>query len=155
MPLSHGIPAKGDTGTPGSPGTKGEPGDASAAWPVGSVFISAVATDPASLLGFGTWQAFGAGRVLVGYDSGDTDFNAAEKVGGAKTHTLTVNEIPSHTHVQTNNSATTGALVGYAARDTSTSTQTATGYSTQATGGDAAHNNLQPFITCHFWKRTA
>ena len=68
-------------------------------YPVGSVYINATdSTNPATLLGFGTWSAFGAGRVMVGYDNGDTDFNEAEKTGGAKTHTLTAAEMPSHRH---------------------------------------------------------
>jgi hypothetical protein len=126
-----------------------------AAWPVGSIFTSVVATNPATLLGFGTWAAFGAGRVLVGLDSGQTEFDAVKETGGSKTHTLITAEMPSHTHVQTQNSATTGGLAGYAARDTSTSTQVATGYTTEATGGGGAHNNLQPYIVVHFWERTA
>lgn len=56
-----------------------------AAWPVGSVFLSVVSTNPATLLGFGTWSAIGAGRVLVGLDSGDTDFDVVEETGGSKT----------------------------------------------------------------------
>ena len=72
----------------------------SEAFPVGSVFIAVVSTDPATLLGYGTWAAFGAGRVLVGFNAADSDFDAAKKTGGAKTHTLTANEMPSHTHVQ-------------------------------------------------------
>ena len=60
-------------------------GSASAAWPVGSIFLSAVATDPATLLGFGTWSAIGAGRVLIGQDTGDTDFDTLGETGGAKT----------------------------------------------------------------------
>lgn len=67
---------------------------------MGSVFVSVVSTSPATLLGGGTWVAFGAGRVLVGLDAGDADFDTAEEVGGAKTHTLSVAEMPAHTHVQ-------------------------------------------------------
>lgn len=59
-------------------------GSVAAAWPVGSVFVSVVATNPATLLGFGTWSAFGAGRVLVGLDAADTSFDVAEETGGAK-----------------------------------------------------------------------
>ena len=176
---------KGDTGSTGPQGPQGDPGSAlsvSAAWPIGSIFISVVSTNPATLLGVGTWVAFGAGRVLVGRDANDADFDTAEETGGEKTHVLTTSEMPSHTHVQdshnhtqnahshtqTVNSATTGGLSGYTP-DTSTNTGVNSGYSTaqatatnqaatatnQNTGGGAAHNNLQPYIICYFWKRTA
>ena len=69
-------------------------------WPIGSVFTAVVSTNPATLLGFGTWSAFAAGRVLVGLDSGDTDFDVVEETGGAKTVTLATAEIPAHTHTQ-------------------------------------------------------
>jgi hypothetical protein len=94
--------------------SKGAYTNVSAAWPIGSVFISVVSTNPGTLLGFGTWSAFGAGRVLVGLDSGDGDFDAAEETGGAKTkaisahagtavadhasHTHTYTEVPNHLH---------------------------------------------------------
>lgn len=52
---------------------------------IGAVFISVVSTNPATLLGYGTWSAIGAGRVLVGLDSGDANFDTVEETGGAKT----------------------------------------------------------------------
>jgi hypothetical protein len=55
------------------------------AYPVGSVWIGVVGTNPATLLGYGTWSAIGAGRVLVGQDTGDVDFDTLEETGGAKT----------------------------------------------------------------------
>ena len=76
------------------------PPGASEAWPIGSVFIAVVPTDPATLIGYGTWAAFGTGRVLVGLDAGDPDFDTVEETGGAKTVVLASAEMPSHTHVQ-------------------------------------------------------
>lgn len=67
-------------------------------WPVGSVYTSVVATNPNTLFGFGTWSAFGAGRTLVGLDAGQTEFDAVEETGGAKTHALITAELAAHTH---------------------------------------------------------
>jgi len=85
--------------------------DPSGSWPIGSVFISVVSTNPATLLGFGTWSAFGAGRVMVGLDSGDTDFDTVEETGGAKTVTLTAAQsgLPQHTHTQNSHNHTQDA----------------------------------------------
>jgi hypothetical protein len=55
------------------------------ALPIGFVFIAVVNTDPNTLLGYGTWASIGSGRVLVGVNASDSDFDAAEKTGGAKT----------------------------------------------------------------------
>lgn len=128
------------------------------AFPVGAVFISVVSTDPATLLGYGTWVAFGAGRVLVGLDAGDTDFDTAEETGGAKTVTLTAAQMPSHRHTLSNlRGATTGsqttAYGGIAAGSDTTSTLTP--YQMDLAGSGEAHSNLQPYIVCYFWKRTA
>lgn len=71
-----------------------------AMWPVGSIYISTTATNPNTLLGFGTWAAFGAGRVLVSQDTGQTEFDTLGETGGAKTHTISTAEMPSHTHTQ-------------------------------------------------------
>jgi hypothetical protein len=68
-----------------------------AVYPVGSIYVNASSsTNPATLLGFGTWTAFGAGRVMVGLDASDALFDTAEETGGSKdaivvshTHTLT------------------------------------------------------------------
>lgn len=84
-------------------------GVGSQAFPVGSVFISVVSTDPATLLGYGTWVAIAAGRVLVGRDAGDTDFDTAEETGGAKTKAISahagtaVGDHAAHTHSVTSN----------------------------------------------------
>jgi hypothetical protein len=78
---------QGTAGTNGTNGTNGSDANITAAWPVGSVFISVVSTNPATLFGFGTWSAFGAGRCLIGLDANDTDFDVVEETGGAKTNT--------------------------------------------------------------------
>ncbi|OPY24934.1 MAG: hypothetical protein A4E27_01096 [Methanobacterium sp. PtaU1.Bin242] len=70
-------------------------------YPVGSIYISVVSTNPGSLFG-GTWEAFGTGKTLVGIDTADADFDTVEKTGGAKTVTLTSAQsgLPSHNHTQ-------------------------------------------------------
>jgi hypothetical protein len=146
----------------------------SAAYPVGSVYMNASdSTNPATLLGFGTWVAFGAGRVPVGIDSGDTDFDTAEETGGAKTHPLTEAELAQHHHLavvdgfvaETGNVTSSNAISetatqssstnqSYAMRPATTSTYGNVGRTSQVGNGDA-HNNLQPYIVVHMWKRTA
>jgi microcystin-dependent protein len=149
----------------------------SRAHPVNSIYTSTVSTDPADVFGFGTWIPFGAGRVLVGFDSEQTEFDTAEETGGAKTHTLTTPQIPSHTHTQNahthsqnaHNHNVGGEFLSNAGGDsgtrlvsggtTNTSSTTATNQNTTAvnqnTGGGQAHNNLQPYIVVYFWKRTS
>lgn len=65
--------------------------------PIGSLEINTSGINPSEYLG-GKWESFGSGRTLVGVDSDDNDFDVAEETGGEKTHTLTTNEIPAHTH---------------------------------------------------------
>lgn len=176
---------QGEPGPQGPPGVDGEDGQDGApgaegsvagAWPVGSIFMAAVNTNPATLLGFGTWQAFGAGRVPVGFNAADVDFDAAEKTGGAKTHTLTAQEMPSHTHVQnahthvqdphshglaegqTDGAGTfvdrsNAASAAAATTDAATATNQNATATNQNTGGGAAHNNVQPYIVVFMWKR--
>ena len=148
--------------------TLGACGGGSEAFPVGAIFISTSATNPGTSLGYGQWSAFGAGRVLVGIDATQTEFDAAGETGGAKTHVLSANEMPSHTHVQDPHTHT---LTGGATDDTSapfpgpdaansatvfasTGIQAATA-TNQNTGGGGAHNNLQPYIVVYFWRRSA
>lgn len=126
------------------------------AFPVGSVFISVVATNPATLLGYGTWAALAAGRVLVGINAADPDFDTVKETGGAKTHTLTTAEMPAHTHVITSQTATTGSATSYehGVLDTSSADAEATEV-TGSTGGGGAHNNLQPYLVVYMWERVS
>lgn len=117
-------------------------------YPIGFVITLGVSTNPATLFGIGTWTAI-AGKVIVGIDAGQTEFDALDETGGEKTHTLTIPEIPSHTHSYlTSDNPNANDSVGFFAAG---STQGTTG----ATGGGGAHNNLQPYIVKYVWQRTA
>jgi hypothetical protein len=149
-----------------------------AVYPIGSIYINAgVTTDPATLLGFGTWTAFGAGRVMVGLNGADPLFDALEETGGSKNATLvshnhtatsTVSD-PGHFHSTTlQNTTATGVsdpVAKWSALNSPTATSTAntdsktTGISVSTSigsaGSSATNANLQPYITVAMWKRTA
>lgn len=136
-------------------------------YPVGSIYMSVNNVSPQSFLG-GTWVAWGAGRVPVGVDTSQSEFSTPEKTGGEKTHQLTQAEIPNHGHGQRLRYGGTTRAYSYQ----SSGSHTATGYTisdssittigrepnqlyTDFSGNDEPHNNLQPYITCYMWKRTA
>ena len=125
-------------------------------YPVGCIYISTVGTNPNTLFGFGTWSAFGAGKVMVGLDAGDTSFDTAGETGGEKTHTLTVAEMPVHSHAQyvTSNPGTGGAGIR---KDFDTDASGLTAYpqgvKTGNAGSGSAHNNLPPYVVVYFFKR--
>jgi len=126
------------------------------AYPVGSIYMNASSsTNPASLLGFGSWSAFGVGRMLVGIDGSDSDFNEAEETGGAKTHTLTVAELASHTHT-VNEGSTSGTAfsASFSSGDDMTTIVDRT-QTTSSTGSGDAHNNMPPYVVVYMWKRTS
>ena len=126
-----------------------------AVYPVGSIYINAaVTTNPGTLLGFGTWVSFGTGKVIVGYDASDSDFDALQETGGSKTHTLTTAELPSHTHtVSIPSSENGGSSNDHALFPDGTSSGET--FTSGATGGGGAHNNVQPYIVAYMWRRTA
>ena len=128
------------------------------AYPIGSIYISVVNTNPSSYFG-GTWVAFGAGRTLVGVDGTQTEFDTVEETGGAKTHTLTTAQLASHNHVyKTNITHSDGQIVTAEYINAGLAYGTARRRYFDATenrGSDSAHNNLQPYITVYMWKRTA
>ena len=128
-------------------------------YPIGAIYTAITSGSPQAVFG-GTWVSFGQGRVLVGHDdasSPDSDFVASSTdgssvlVGGAKTHTLSIAEMPSHTHTFTAHQTTSGSnnRTGGGALSASASGTTA------ATGDGGAHNNLQPYVVVYMWKRTA
>jgi hypothetical protein len=135
--------------------------------PVGSIYINATnSTNPATLLGFGTWTAFGAGRVMVGFDSGNALFDTAEETGGSAdaivvshNHTATSTDAG---HVHTYGSATyTGNYLNDAGGSPQGgTTNTSTGFASisttiASTGSSGTNANYQPYITVYMWKRTA
>jgi hypothetical protein len=144
-----------------------------AAYPVGSVYINAsVATNPGTLFGFGSWIAFGTGRVMVGIDSSDSSFNTIGETGGSKnatvvshTHTATSSVTdPGHKHTITNfplgYTVASGSTLPLAFNSGNKNTNTAyTGISVStsvsSTGSSGTNANLQPYITVYMWKRTA
>lgn len=122
---------------------------------VGDIIFSTSDENPSTIYG-GTWVAWGKGQVPVGVDTSDSDFNTVEKTGGEKEHTLTVDEMPSHTHAQyvtSDNVSGGGIRVDYT-KD-GTSIPYLQGIDTGSSGGNQPHNNIQPYITCYMWKRTA
>lgn len=138
-----------------------------AAYPVGSIYINATSsTNPATLLGFGTWVAFGAGRVPVGLDAGNAAFDTAEETGGSAdaitvshTHTATVTD-PGHSHnyyrAVSKASYDPGAEAWTSESFQATSTATTGITVSNSTEGSSGTNaNLQPYIVVRMWKRTA
>ena len=143
--------------------------------PVGSIYINATnATNPATLLGFGTWVAFGAGRVPVGFNAADPLFDTPEETGGSKdatvvshTHSLTITTTSAGAHVHSiqhnNDSATAGSFIsGNDGPNESTALTDSAGAhthvvsgTTDSTGASGTNANLQPYITVYMWKRTA
>ena len=127
-------------------------------YPIGSIYMSVNSANPKDLFGFGEWERWCSGRVPVGVWENDTDFNAPDKYGGEKTHTLTLNEIPNHVHgfsinIQHGDGGTTSG-------ESLTSGLQVSGRRryhdvTDYSGGGAAHNNMPPYQVCYMWKRIA
>ena len=137
-----------------------------ALYPVGSVYINAsVSTNPGTLLGFGTWVAFGAGRVPVGVGTSDQAFTAGA-TGGESNHLLTTAEMPTHRHLIRGDLRTDSIGIMYggngsgnmnmtpASSGANQSTYTGQLYGWDA-GGNGTHNNLQPYVVVYMWQRTA
>lgn len=144
-------------------------------YPVGKIEINVSGANPSTYLGFGTWAAWGTGRVPIGIDAGDTDFSTVEKTGGSKTHThttgnhtLTIDEMPEHGH---RDIIVDSTKLNWFAQFSSGTDQLGLGIDAQSgnnvhtgtRGGSEAHNHgdtgssstVQPYITCYMWKRTA
>lgn len=121
-------------------------------YPVGSIYISVNSTNPSILFG-GTWEQIN-GKMIIGYDPTDSDFNTLGATGGSKTHTQTIKELASHTHT-----------IGYANYKTSISTSGQQIYTnvadnisskaTKSSGSSEPMNIMNPYYVANIWKRTA
>ena len=140
-------------------------------YPVGSIFISTSSTSPATSLGFGSWSRFGEGRILVSQSSSDSDFDTAEETGGAKTHTISESQLPSHQHFtmhtgngfgnnlenNVNFAGTTNSRGGLGNNDyiMQAINSTANAGKTSAVGSGSAVTHMNPYIVTYMWKRTS
>ena len=148
-------------------------------YPVGSIYTNATSsTNPATLIGFGTWTAFGAGRVMVGFNSANALFDTAEETGGSAdaitvshTHTATSTVTdPTHRHNIGSNDSTaddggntggqefarnSGSGNGAAVYTNYTTTGITVATTNASTGSSGTNANYQPYITVYMWKRTA
>lgn len=147
-------------------------GGDSCPYAVGDLYTTTSTTAPGTRWPGTTWEAYGAGRVLVGVDANQTEFDTVGETGGAKTHALATAEMPAHTHVggahahyisETTQAASHSHLSGNSVPvapnppDAANNSATASGgeVATSSTGGGTAHNNLQPYIVVNIWRRTA
>lgn len=141
-----------------------------AIYPVGTIYTSTVATNPAVTFGFGTWEAFGAGRVLVGQNTSDTSFDTLEETGGSKnaivvshSHPGTTNSAGGHSHTfagsyNGNFDYTAGNFQGIypsGSYPTSSAGNHTHSFSTDTIGSSGTNANLQPYVVVKMWKRTA
>lgn len=144
-------------------------------YPVGSIYMSVNSTSPADLFG-GTWEAMPAGRVLLAQGTSEWGVEyQAGSTGGEHEHQLSVGELPEHEHDVTcsnnglhqhkidiyNDEGRDAPYVAGAAGGIKGSPSTSeTGnhshtISINKTGGNFAHNNMQPYISVYCWRRTA
>lgn len=169
--------ATGATGPEGPTGPAGAAGTGLSAYPVGAVYIAVVNTSPETLFG-GTWVAFGTGRMLVGIDAAQTEFDTVEETGGSKTKVIGTTNLPPHTHTATaaadgahkhslnfTDAGASGANVSRGQTGSPvTSNSSAVNESATHThsitvgngpGTSAPMDVLNPYIVVYMWKRTA
>lgn len=142
-------------------------------YPVGSIYMSVASTSPASLFG-GTWERIAQGRMLLGMGAIEENHNSywgtvtpaevnpayAGEMGGEAWHTLTVNELPAHTHTATVYGISSGNYTANAARlvykDNTTTAWISEGLSwANSTGGNQPHSNMPPYLAVYMWKRVS
>jgi hypothetical protein len=141
-------------------------------YPVGSIYTNASnATNPATLLGFGVWVAFGQGRVAIGAGTGGGSTYTAGGTGGSKdaivvSHTHTATSVvtdPGHFHSQEaynqpgiGNAGGGGARVSAVSKNTANNTTGITVATTvDSNGSSGTDANMQPYVVVYMWQRSA
>ena len=137
---------------------------------IGDLYFSLDKENPKEKLGYGEWELVAQGKAITGVDTkflpdgaidpdykADEDFKTPEKTGGAKTHTLTIEEIPSHDHAQTNHFPNWdyGEPAGEHIVGSRSKKWDQTSVPTRKTGGDKPHSIMQPYYCTYIWRRTA
>ena len=141
-------------------------------FPIGAIYSATVATNPGTLLGFGTWTAFGAGRVMIGAGTGGGATYTGGSTGGSKdavtvshTHTFTGDALGTHAHTIAYGTGSFGgggssgleagsSRPGYPISTSSVSAGTPTG-TISTTGSSGTDANLPPYVVVYMWQRTA
>lgn len=133
-------------------------------YPIGSIYMSVNSTNPGTLFG-GTWVSWGTGRVPVGIDTSQTEFSTVEKTGGSKVmhkHSHTTQDTSYGFMAYKSNANVARGVINSSGSTTRRAftvpdaNQSDLGYSkTTAETGTGTSGNLQPYITCYMWKRTA
>lgn len=106
----------------------------------------------AAYYGFGTWEAYGSGQMLLGV----SDSHGAGSTGGEEKHTLTQSEVASHYHT-VNDISRYGdyGITGWNFTHDSNGTWHAASVNTTSSGSNEPHNNMPPYITVYRWRRIA
>ena len=119
------------------------------AFPINKIEIFFDNEDHSSFLGF-QWEMVSQGKMPIGLNTSDTDFNSIGKTGGEKEVTLTVDQIPPHSH-----QARVSSIAGSDETITRGTTKGVWRSLISSAGGGQAHNNMPPYIVMAFWKRVA
>lgn len=124
-------------------------------YPIGSVYQNATdSRNPATILGFGTWYVYAEGRVIV-CKSADTEFSTIGKMGGSKSHRLSIGEMPPHSHdsldveTVTENTSTPTLYAAFSGLPAAG----AINVTTSSAGGNEKHTNTQPYRVVKRWRR--
>ena len=123
-------------------------------FPIGFVVTLETNINPNEIWG-GKWIRTAKGKFIVGLNESETEFKTLGGTGGEKTHILTVDEMPSHSHGQIVTAGTGGTATRTDYTDDSKGQKYPQGVNTNAAGGGKAHNNLPPYEVAYKWKRIA